>query len=143
MTTRLLGCVLCAVLLSINPVLSAQQPTDPIGDALFPPELVMQHQQAIGLTDEQKGFLIAEIQKAQARFTDLQWQLQHAVETMASLVREERVDEEKVLAQLDRVLTLEREIKRAQFSLMVRIRNKLTPEQRARLQEIKTRLRGN
>jgi Spy/CpxP family protein refolding chaperone len=143
MTKRLIGYALCAVLVSINPVLSAQPPTDPIGEALFPPELVMQHQQAIGLSEEQKTFLVAEIQKAQARFTELQWQLQHAMETLVALVREERVDEQKVLAQLDRVLNLEREIKRAQFSLLVRIRNKLTPEQRTRLHEIKTRLRGN
>ncbi len=142
MKARLIGYLLCAILFSITVPLQAQQPFDPIGDALFPPELVMQHQQAIGLTVDQKNFIIAETQRAQARFTELQWQLQQAMETMGLLVNQQQVDEPKVLAQLERVLIIEREIKRTQFSLMIRIRNTLTSEQRARLQEIKNTLRG-
>lgn len=142
MRMRLIGYLLCAILFSTTATLQAQQPVDPIGDALFPPELVMQHQQEIGLTADQRTFIIAEVQKAQARFTELQWQVQHQMETMGSLVSQERVDEQKVLAQLEKVLNLEREIKRTQFALMIRIRNTLTSEQRARLQEIKYRLRG-
>lgn len=142
MTVRWKALGLCTFLLLIGTSLWAQQPPDPIGDSLFPPELVMQNQQAIGLTEEQKIFIIAEIQKAQTRFTELQWQLQHEMETMASLVKLDRVDEQRTLAQLDRVLSLEREVKRTQITLVVRIKNKLTPEQLARLQEIKSRLRG-
>jgi Spy/CpxP family protein refolding chaperone len=116
-----------------------QQSADPFAENLFPPELVMQNQQAIGLSEDQKNFIKAEIRKAQLRFTELQWQLQDEVETMVSLVKLDQVDEEKVLAQLDKVLHLEREIKRTHFSLIVRIKNKLTPEQQARLQEIKNK----
>jgi len=120
----------------------AQQPPDPIGDAFFPPELVMQNQQAIALTDDQRSFMIAEIHKAQSQFTELRWRLQGEMKTMVSLLRQDRVDEQRVQAQLDRVLSLEREIKRTQITLLVRIKNMLTPEQRARLQEIKNRLQG-
>jgi Spy/CpxP family protein refolding chaperone len=122
--------------------LGAQHPSDPVGDALFPPELVMQNQQAIALTDDQKSFIIAEIHKAQSQFTDLQWRLQSEMETLGSLLTQDRVDEQRVQAQLDRVLSLEREIKRTQITLLVRIKNMLTPEQRARLQEMKHRIQG-
>lgn len=133
---------LCVVLLFIGHALWAQQPPpDPIGEHLFPPELLMQHQQAIGLSEEQKAFVKAEIRKAQTRFTELQFQLQDEVETMAALVKQDRVDEQTVLAQLDKILNLEREIKRTHFVLVVRIKNKLTPEQQARFQEIKNKLR--
>jgi|SRR6266498_479507 len=116
----------------------AQQPAnDPIGEALFPPELVMQHQQAIGLTDPQKEFLKTELRKMQLRFTELQWQLSDELEKMVALVKQETLDEPAVLAQLDKVLNAEREIKRLQFSLLIHIRNNLTPEQRARLSELK------
>jgi hypothetical protein len=37
------------------------------------------------------------------------------------------------MAQLDRVLAAAREIKRIQLTLVVRIRNQLTPDQRTRL----------
>ena len=135
--------VLCVLLLFIyRATARAQQPPpDPLGENLFPPELVMQHQQAIGLTEEQRNFIKAEIQKAQTRFTELQWQLQNEVETMVSLVKEQRADEQQVLDQLDRILNLEREIKRTHFTLIVRIKNRLTPEQQARLREIKNKLR--
>ncbi len=135
--------VLCVLLLFIcrATAWAQQPPADPFGENLFPPELVMQHQQAIGLTEEQRNFIKAEIQKAQTRFTELQWQLQNEVETMVSLVKEQRADEQQVLDQLDRILNLEREIKRTHFTLIVRIKNRLTPEQQARLREIKNKLR--
>jgi Spy/CpxP family protein refolding chaperone len=134
--------VLCAfLLLSCQFVQGQQQPNDPIGESLFPPELVMQHQQAIGLSEDQKNFLKTEIRKAQSRFTDLQWQLQDEAERLVSLLRQDQVDEQQTLAQLDKLLGVEREIKRAQFTLLIQIKNKLTPEQRARLMEIKSKSR--
>ena len=131
---------LATLMLSASTVLRAQQPggQDPIGANLFPPELVMQHQQEIGLTDEQRSYITGEIQQAQKRATDLQWQLQREVETMSELVRHDTIDETRTMAQLDRVLAAEREIKRIQLTLVVRIRNRLTSDQRARL----TALRG-
>ena len=118
----------------------AQQPqpgSDPIGDSFIPPELIMQHQQEIGLSPDQKSFISAELQKAQARFNELQWQLAAEMETMASLVKQEKVDEAQTLAQLDKVLNLEREIKRTHIALVIRIKNRLSAEQQTRLQEMK------
>ena len=131
----------CGLLLSSIVVTAAQQPPDPIGANFFPPELVMQHQQAIGLTEEQKEFFKSEFRKAQTRFTEMQWQMQDEAEKMAGLVKEEHVNEQMVLSQLDKVLATEREIKRLQLSLVIQIKNKLTAEQRARLMEIRNKTR--
>jgi Spy/CpxP family protein refolding chaperone len=73
------------------------------------------------------------------KFTELQWALSDEVERMAALVKQEQLDEQQILAQLDKVLNAEREIKRAQFSLLIQIRNTLTPEQRARLTELRSK----
>jgi Spy/CpxP family protein refolding chaperone len=112
-------------------------PQDPIGEHLFPPELVMANQRAIGLDDAQKLFLRAELVKAQTKFTETQFQLQDNMEALVILLRQSPSDEVKVLEQLDKVLNLEREMKRAQIGLMVRIKNKLTPEQQAKLRQIR------
>jgi len=128
-------------LIGIQSAARAQQPQDPLGDNLFPPELVMQHQEEIGLTDEQKNFLKTESRKAALRFTELQWQLADAGEKMAALVKQPRVDEQQAIAVLDQILDVEREIKRLQISLVIRTKNTLTPEQQARLQEIKNKAR--
>ena len=112
------------------------QPPDPIAGNLFPPELVMQHRRELGLTDEQKAAIKDEAIKASTRFNELQWQMQDEMETMATLMKGAPVDEQKALAQLDKVLNIEREVKRTQLGLSIRIKNKLTSEQQARLQEI-------
>jgi Spy/CpxP family protein refolding chaperone len=49
------------------------------------------------------------------------------------------VDESQTLAQLEKVLAAEREIKREQVTLLVRIKNKLTPEQQGKLLELRNK----
>jgi Spy/CpxP family protein refolding chaperone len=126
-----------ALLILVSP-LGAQQPgPDPLNDLMFPPELVMARQNAIGLSDAQKTYLRAEILKAQTRFTELQWQLQDAMEGLIGLLKQSKADEAQVTAQLDKVLASEREIKRAQVSLLVRIKNNLTEDQQHRLRALR------
>ena len=112
------------------------RPPDPIAQNLFPPELVMQNRQALGLSEEQKAAIKDELMKASARFNDLNWQMQDEMETMANLTRGNTVDEQRVLAQLDKILNIEREVKRTQISLSIRLKNKLTAEQQTQLQQL-------
>jgi Spy/CpxP family protein refolding chaperone len=129
---------LLLLVLSI-PAAAAESPSpgdDPLARHLFPPERVMGHAQEIGLDDTQRTAIRKEVQKAQSKFLDLQFDIQTEMETMVRLVKENRVDEPKVLAQLDKVLALEKEIKKTQISLLVRIKNTLTPAQQARLSEM-------
>ena len=110
---------------------------DPLAEYVFPPELVMQHQREIALSDEQKTFLRGEIQRVTLRFTELQWQMQDAMEGLISTLKGESVNEQQALSQLDRILDTEREIKHLHVGLAVRIKNRLTPEQQSKLQAFK------
>jgi len=136
--------LLSTLLLLFNPAtLGAQQPpSDPLGENLFPPELVMQHQQALGLSEEQKTYYKKNLREAQARFTELQWRLQDEMEKMVALVKQDHVDESQTLAQLDKILNLEGDIKRMQIALLIKIKNGLTPEQQTKLREIQSKPRG-
>jgi Spy/CpxP family protein refolding chaperone len=116
------------------------QGPDEWGRSFFPPELVMQHQSEIGLQDSQRATLTSAIQQAQAKFMDTQWKMSAESEKMGRLLQGTQVDEAQVLAEVDRILDLEREIKKAQISLMVRIKNTLTPQQQAKLAEIRSRM---
>ena len=111
-------------------------PPDPIGRNLFPPEVVMQHRQAIGLSDEQKSAIKQELMKASTHFNELQWQMQDEMETMENLTKGSTVDEAQVLAQLDKILNLERDAKRTQLTVAIRIKNKLTAEQQTQLRDM-------
>ncbi len=98
----------------------------------------MQHQQEIGLTDKQRDFIIAQVDTAQRAATALQWKLTREVETITTLAKQEPIDEAKMLAQLDRVLAVERDIKHVHLTLVMRIKNDLTPDQRARLRAMRS-----
>ena len=129
------------VILLLSTPLFAQQPPppndDPIGRQLFPPELVMGHQEEIGLQEKQRAAIRAEVVKVQTRFIDMQWQLSEESEKMVNLLRAVPIDEAKVLEQADKVMSQERDVKKMHLSMLVRIKNLLTTEQIAKLQEIR------
>lgn len=129
---------IAALVLSLFAAAASAQ-NDPFADAFFPPELIMENQQTLGLTAEQKTLLRTEVQKAQTRFTDLQWQLQDEMQKLTALAREASPSEEKILAQLDKVLALERDIKRTHITLVVRMKRALSPEQQRQILELRKR----
>ena len=110
-----------------------QAPEDPLARALFPPELVMQHQQDIGLRTEQRAAITKAIQDFQSKVVDLQWRMQEQSQRLASLLEKPAVDQAAALAQVDEVLGVEREVKRAHITLLINIKNALSAEQQAKL----------
>ena len=138
---RLKAMLVCVLLLLTASVARAQQPDpkpeDFAATHMFSPELIMQYQQRLGLTEEQKSYIKTEIRKLQTLVTEMQWKLEDGVEKIEALVKPDQIDEQSAMAQLDKVLKLEGDIKRANMALLVRLKNKLTPEQQARLRELK------
>ena len=116
-------------------------PPDPLSDSIFPPEMIMQHQRELALTDDQKTFMRGEIQRTTIRFNELQWQLQDQMEALHETVRGNSINEQLALTQLDKVLESEREIKRLHMELAIRIKNKLTPDQQMKLQTFRQNMR--
>ena len=110
---------------------------DPIARHVVPPELVMRHSQAIGLTAEQRDAIKTAVKEAQSGFIDPQWQMQTEAGRMVDLLQQRPLDEAAILGQLDRILDLERRIKKLQFSLLVRIKNTLTPSQLEKLEKLR------
>jgi len=110
---------------------------DPLAHLMFPPDMIMGHARQLNLTDEQKAFMRSEIQKTTASFQDLQWKLQDQVEQLQETMKSTSVNEQQALTQLDKVLDIEREIKRLHIGLAVRLKNRLTPEQQDQLHHIR------
>jgi len=104
---------------------------------LFPPDVVLGHAQEIGLDEPQKTAVRNEVRKAESKFIDLKLDLQAESEKMLGLLQQRPVDEAKVLAEVDRILAMEKEIKKTQIGLLVRIKNQLTESQQAKLSEIR------
>lgn len=120
-------------------MVSAQQSKeeDPIAQAFFSPELVMQNQQTIGLTETQRENIQKEIQSAQSEFVTWQWDLQKEMEKFKSMISKANLSEAEVTAQLEHVLTIENMIKKRQVLLLTRIKNVLSHDQQEKLKQIR------
>ena len=110
---------------------------DPLAKLFLPPELVMSHQQAIGLTEIQRQAIQATMVDTQNKLLDQQMKLSGEVERLQALLKAAAPDESKVLDEMDKVLGAERDIKRAQLSLMVKLKNSLTQQQQAQLETLR------
>ena len=129
------------LLLLVATTAFAQQPMppqdDPIGQQLFPPEMIMGQSQKLHLDDKQRAAIKNEVQNAQSKFFDLQWEAKEAGDTMAQMLQQTPIDEAAVLQQADKVMGYEREIKKIHLALLIRIKNSLTKEQVAQLNEMR------
>jgi Spy/CpxP family protein refolding chaperone len=133
--------ILPIFVLLISAAAAAQTPPPETGDSLaqnlFAPELILKYRQEIGLDDTQSKSLKDLVQKAQSKFLDLQWDMQADAGKLAQLLRASRIDEAAAVAQADKVLGMERQVKEAQLSLLIRIKNLLTPAQQDQLAELR------
>jgi Spy/CpxP family protein refolding chaperone len=137
---------LLLALLIATPVAAQKPPRQPgppqspaFEKHLFAPDLVMRHQQEIGLRAEQRQALIAELQQTQADLVPLQFEISEAGERLVQLFEAPRVDEQEALAAAERVMELESRIKTRHMSLVIRIKNLLTEEQQAELRRLRDR----
>jgi Spy/CpxP family protein refolding chaperone len=128
--------LLFAALMPLSAVFGADSPADPLAGAFFPPELILMARDQIGLTQAQLEAFRNRTEKTQPRSEELRRKLERETAALQALAKQKRVDEAAIIAQLDKVLDAEREVKHLHIALLLAIRNLLTPEQQAKLREI-------
>jgi Spy/CpxP family protein refolding chaperone len=130
---------LFALLASLCPLFAADDSkpaADPFDGAFFPPELVLLARDRLALTSEQEESFRARVEKTQARSDELRAKLERETAALSAIAKQDHVDEAALVAQLDKVLDIEREVKHLHLGLLVATKNLLTPEQQAKLREI-------
>ena len=121
-----------SVALWCSAAVAAETGPDPLRDVLPNIDVVMAHQDVLNLSDAQRADIVSHALAAQARFPAAQRKLEAAVGNLVTDLRPGRVDQARALAQLDGVLARERDIKRLQMTLMIEVKNELTPAQQAK-----------
>ncbi len=127
-----------AALLSLR--LAAAEPAD-LSVHLFPPDQVMQQRQALELNEAQTQAIQTESAAVIPKLHEQQAALQRETGGLATTLSTQQVDETRALAQLDRVLDNERAIKRLQLTLMIRVKNLLSPAQQELMRKLRTTAR--
>lgn len=131
--------LLATFLLSACSLLAADKPSthaDPFAGAFFPPELILQAREQIGMSQQQLEMFQARVSKTHSQSEELRKKLELETAALAALAKMERVEEPAILSQLDKVLDAERNLKHLHISLMVAIKNLLTAEQQDKLREL-------
>lgn len=100
---------------------------------LFTVEQLVQHQDALGLSDVQRSAIDAELQGAQSEMLLTSRSLREARDLLAEALRPAHVEEAEALARAARVSELEGRLKLAHLRLLVRVKNQLTPAQQTLL----------
>jgi len=89
--------------------------------------------------EPQRTAILKEIEKTQSQMLQLQWQMQAAMEQLAKALDAPKIDEGKTLSQADKVMDLERQVKRRHLGMLIRIRNLLNDAQKAKLAELRAK----
>jgi Spy/CpxP family protein refolding chaperone len=107
---------------------------------LISPEIIMQYQQELDITDAQRKIITDAILAVQSEVLEMQWRTEAENRMLAELLEQERIDRAVALEQLETVLELERKVKRAHMSMLITVKNALTAEQQTALHELRHRL---
>ncbi len=103
---------------------------------LFRPEVVMRNQDAIALTQQQRDAISSAMTAAQQKLLALRWQIEAKGEAATPLFSADRVDSAPALAAAGEMMTLEDQMKQEHLSLLIAVKNVLTPEQQKKLREL-------
>lgn len=134
MKTSILTCLLALVVTS--PAMAQMFRTGPIERFGLEPFLARYYADKLDLTREQRAFVDEQIRETKQRYASLNAELQRETARMSVLIEKPGVAEQEVLGQLDRVLDLERQIKRVNVTCSFRVRQRLTAAQVALLRNV-------
>lgn len=133
--TQALLALLC-VLVSIARAGAQGGTTKEFRGDLFPPDLILREAEPLGLSDEQRNAVAALVKETKKAFVDGQAKLRETTDILAKTVKGASIPESTVLDQFTATLEAEKEMKRAQFLMLVRAKNLLTPAQQEKLRAI-------
>ena len=103
---------------------------------LFPPDLILREAEALGLTDQQRDAVARLVKETKRAFVEGQPKLRATSEILAQSLKSPTVTEQTALDQFGAILEAEEEFKRAQFLMLLRAKNLLTPSQQEKLRAI-------
>lgn len=126
------GVVIAAVLVVAGSIAYAQQPgagKDVFKGKLFPPNIVLEHRDALGLTKEQYTAIRTAVVKVQSNVAEHEWDLREAYQAVLRELDHSPVDSSRVLELVDTALAAENKVKKLQVAMLIELRNLLTDEQ--------------
>ena len=102
---------------------------------LYPPDIIMRHQQRLGISSAQRKNMLGLVRAFQNEVAEVQWNMQNEQQLMRQALAEKPIDNKVALSRVEKVLEMESQFKMAHFKLLIAIKNELTEEQIAMIEE--------
>ena len=106
---------------------------------LFPPNIILEHQDKLGLSKDQFTAIRAAVVEVQSNVAGHEWDLREAYQRVLADLDDSPIDEDKVLDDVDAALRAENQVKKLQVAMLIKLRNLLTDEQVEYLQSVTRR----
>ncbi len=106
---------------------------------LFPPNIILEHQDELGLSKEQFTAIRAAVVEVQINVAEHEWDLREAYQRVLADLDDSPIDEDKVLNNVQVALLAENQIKKMQVAMLIKLRNLLTDKQAEYLQTVTQR----
>jgi Spy/CpxP family protein refolding chaperone len=103
----------------------------------------MRHQSEIGLTDAQRQAIAKQMEETEKAMVTQRWDVERESEKLGKLLAAAHVDEAAALRQADQVMSAEERLKKAHLTLLIRIKNELTPAQQEKLRQLRPQRHGS
>jgi Spy/CpxP family protein refolding chaperone len=104
---------------------------------LFPPELVLMNQIALGLSEAQVDAIKKLVGEMQGGMLDIKTDLHRVTEQLGATLDSTKVDEAAALGFASQAMDLEKRVKTAHLTLLIRVKNLLTGEQQEKARALK------
>jgi hypothetical protein len=114
-----------------------QQQRDVFKGRLFAPNIILEHQDELGLSKEQFTAIRAAVVEVQGNVAEHEWDLREAYQRLMTDLDESPIDEQKVLQNVETALLAENEVKKMQVAMLIKLRNLLTDEQMEYLRSVR------
>ena len=129
---------LCLAFVALGAAAQQQgEQKDPFQGKLIAPNVILDNRDELALSQAQLTAIRQAVVTAQGEIAEHEWDLREAYQLVMADLDESPVDADKVLANIEKALLAENEVKKRQVALLIELRNLLTDEQFTYLQSVK------
>ncbi|MEM7387096.1 MAG: hypothetical protein AAF514_19330 [Verrucomicrobiota bacterium] len=122
-----------ALLCFVATGLTTRAQQDPIQEHLVPPHVIIEHADGAQLEDSQLQAVRSAVQSMRLAIEEPENELKEAIESLRETLRDEALNEDQALSNLEEVLQAEHVVKANHLRMLIRANQGLKPQQRKTL----------
>lgn len=105
---------------------------------LFSTHVVLKYRNELDLSEKQVSNIKKIHQDHITKFNSIKWDLDAELQALSTLLASNQVDESKSMTKMEKVMSLEDQLKRIRLSMLIKIKNELNPSQQKQLKRLRT-----